>query len=68
VASFVWMPLTEPTYKRTRLCRSRLASEDSEPEGTAQPITLSRLGLSLVGLGSRVPTRARGLVSRPRRV
>jgi len=43
VASFVWMPLTEPTYKRTRLCRSRLASEDSEPEGTAN-LSPSRLG------------------------
>jgi hypothetical protein len=38
MASFVWMPLTEPTYNRARLTR-RLAGEDSEPEGTTQRIT-----------------------------
>jgi hypothetical protein len=38
MASFVWMLLTEPTYKRT-LLGVRLASEESKPEDITEAIT-----------------------------
>jgi hypothetical protein len=38
MASFMWMLLTEPSYKRT-LLGVRLASEESKPEDTAEAIT-----------------------------
>jgi hypothetical protein len=40
VASFVWMPLTEPTYNRTPSYRARLAGEESKSEDTDQRSTL----------------------------
>jgi hypothetical protein len=40
MASFVWMLLTEPTYKPNASCCARLAGEDSGPESTTQRITL----------------------------
>jgi len=38
MASFMWMLLTEPSYKRT-LLGARLASEESKPEDKAEAIT-----------------------------
>jgi hypothetical protein len=38
MASFVWMLLTEPSYKRT-LLGVRLASEESKPEDITEAIT-----------------------------
>ena len=38
MASFMWMLLTEPSYKRT-LLGVRLASEESKPEDITEAIT-----------------------------
>jgi hypothetical protein len=54
MASFVWMLLTEPSYKPNTLTALSLAGEESRPEKTPQPYTPE-----VPGCKKRGPTRAK---------